>query len=322
MDSRRLTLREAVIEAISGEMEMDPAVMVIGQDVRGFGGPLQATDGLAERFGSDRVIETPISEQGVTALGIGMGLRGIRPIVDIMFADFLPLVANELLQQAANLSYMTMGRAHSSMVVRTRGGDGPYRAHPQNMEALLSHVPGITVVIPGSPKAAKGLMISAIRSTDPVVFIEPIFLYQGPREVVPSETFEVDLGRAAILRTGSDVSLVGYGRTARVMSTAASQLDGVGISCEVIDLQTVAPLDEDTILASVAKTGRLVVAHDAWANCGIGAEVVARAASKVRLSSPAVRIAAPNMPIPYAPALRDEYRPTAGMVVEAVREMK
>lgn len=321
MSSQRLTLREAVIEAIDLEMERDPNIVMVGQDIGEFGGPLQSTMGLWERYGSSRIIETPVAEQGVVALGIGMSLNGLRPIIDLMFADFLPLVANELLQLAANIDYMSNGKARAPFVLRTRGGDGPYRAHPQNMEALLSNIPGLCVVTPGSPAAAKGLMVSALRSNDPVVYIEPIFLYQGPKEAVPTEQYATPLGIAAVPRSGKDVTLVCYGRTVRVMQLAAAKLAKEDIDCEIVDLQTVTPFDRDTVISSAKKTRRLVVAHDAWMNCGIGAEIVATVAGEVDLVARPVRLAAPNLPIAYAPVLRDNSRPTVDNVVEAVTRM-
>lgn len=318
MSSQRLTLREAVIEAIDLEMERDPNIVMLGQDIGEFGGPLQSTMGLWEKYGSSRIIETPVAEQGVVALGIGMSLNGLRPIIDLMFADFLPLVANELLQLAANLNYMSNGKARAPFVLRTRGGDGPYRAHPQNMEALLSNIPGLCVVTPGSPAAAKGLMVSALRSNDPVVYIEPIFLYQGPKEAVPTEQYAIPLGVAAVPRSGKDVTLVCYGRTVRVMQLAAAKLAKEDIDCEIVDLQTVTPFDRDAVIDSAKKTRRLIVAHDAWMNCGIGAEIVATVTAEVDLVARPVRLAAPNLPIAYAPVLRDNSRPTVDNVVEAV----
>lgn len=321
MRSQRLTLREAVIEAIDFEMAVDPRIVMLGQDIGEFGGPLKSTEGLWERYGQSRIIDTPVAEQGVVALGIGMSLNGLRPIIDLMFADFLPLVANELLQLSANLDYMSNGKAVAPFVLRTRGGDGPYRAHPQNMEALLSNVPGLCVVTPGSPASAKGLMVASMRSDNPVVFIEPIFLYQGPKEDVPSEQYAIELGKAAVVRKGDDVTLVCYGRTVRLMQLAAAKLEKQGIDCEIVDLQTVTPFDRDTLIKSTEKTRRLVVAHDAWMNCGIGAEIVATVAGEVDLLSRPVRLAGPDLPTAYATVLRDNSRPTVPNVVEAVTRM-
>ena len=321
MSSKRLTLREAVVEAIDLEMALDPTIVMLGQDIGAFGGPLQSTEGLWERFGDSRIIETPVAEQGVVALGIGMSLNGLRPIIDLMFADFLPLVANELLQLSANLNYMSNGKARAPFVLRTRGGDGPYRAHPQNMEALLSNVPGLCVVTPGSPSAAKGLMVAAMRSDNPVVYIEPIFLYQGPREEVRSEQYAIELGKAAVPRVGNDVTLVCYGRTVRLMQLAAAKLEEQGIDCEIVDLQTVTPFDRTTVIQSAQKTRRLVVAHDAWMNCGIGAEIVATVVSEVDLIARPIRLAGPDVPTAYATALRDNSRPTVDNVVNAVTTM-
>jgi pyruvate/2-oxoglutarate/acetoin dehydrogenase E1 component len=316
---RPLTLREAILEGIREEMQADPAVVVIGQDVRAFEGPLKSTEGLWAEFGSERVIQTPICESSATSLGVGAALGGLRPIVEIMFTDLLPVAAPPLIQLAGSYRYLTGGAAAVPMVIRARGGDGPYRAHPQNYEALFAHASGLTVVMPSSPADGKGLIKSAIRSNDPVLFIENIFLYNAPRDVIPAGEHLVPLGKARSVREGRDITLVTYGRGVRTASTAARRLAGTGIELEIIDLRTVAPYDEAAVLTSVERTGRLMVLHEAWVRGGLGAEIVARTLEQLGrpLLRPPVRLGAPPVPIPWAEPLRDAMLPSADAVVRA-----
>lgn len=319
----RLSIRDAVSEAITHEMEKDPSVLIIGQDVGRFGGALGTYSGLYDRFGEDRVIETGISESAVVSLGLGASLAGHRLIVDLMFADFIPVAANALLSQVANFSYMTGGEWTPQLVIRTRGGDGPYRAHPQNLEALLGHVPGLAVVVPSTPADAYDLMTAAIREPGPVVFIEPLYLLQGPRQILDGGRDRARIGPAAVVRKGRDVTVVSYGRSMRMAHVAAAQLEQDGIDCELVDLRTVVPLDTGTLLDSVGRTGRLVVVHDAWISGGIGAEVVAIVAESatIRLSAPPVRLGAPSIPVPYAQHLRDATLPSSHDIVDTVRSL-
>jgi pyruvate dehydrogenase E1 component beta subunit len=321
-ETARLTLREAVLEGIREEMRRDPAVILIGQDLRGFEGPLKSTEGLWAEFGDDRVVETPICESSATSMGVGAAITGMRPILEIMFSDLLPVAATPLIQLAANLRFMTAGVGRVPMVIRTRGGDGPYRAHPQNYEALFTHSPGMTVVIPSNPRDGKGLIKSAIRSDDPVLFVENIFLYNAYRQPVDGTDDVVPLGKAAIARPGRDATLVTYGRSVRTAMTAADRLAGDDIELEVVDLRTVAPLDEEAIIASVARTGRLVVVHEAWRTGGIGSEVISRVAQRgPRLRTAPLLLGAPDVPVPWAEPLRDALLPTAAGIVEAVRSV-
>jgi pyruvate/2-oxoglutarate/acetoin dehydrogenase E1 component len=317
--SKPVTLREAVLEGIREEMRRDQSVIVIGQDLRAFEGPLKSTEGLWTEFGDERVVETPICESSATSMGVGAAVMGLRPIVEIMFSDLLPVAATPLIQLAANLRFMTAGVGRVPMVIRTRGGDGPYRAHPQNYEALFAHSPGMTVVVPSNARDAKGLIKSAIRSDDPVLFIENIFLYNAYRQTVDGDDDLVPLGKAAIARPGRDATLVTYGRSVRTAQTAAERLAADGVELEVLDLRTVAPLDRDAILASVRRTGRLVVVHEAWATGGIGAEVLSRVAqSGIALRHAPLLLGAPDVPVPWAEPLRDALLPTADAIVEAV----
>ncbi|HJQ48171.1 MAG TPA: transketolase C-terminal domain-containing protein [Amycolatopsis sp.] len=319
----KLTVREAVISAIAAEMRTDSSIVLIGQDIGAFGGPLQCTAGLLGEFGRDRLVETPICESAMMSLGVGAAASGLRPVVDLMFSDMLPLVAVPLMQTAASLRYLTDGGLTAPLVVRTRGGDGPYRSHPQNYEALFAHSPGLTIVEPSNPRDAKGLMQSAIRSDDPVIFIENIFLYNAFRDSVPVGDVAVEIGRAAIVRPGDAVTVVTYGRSVRGAVQAAETLAGEGIDVEVVDLRTLHPWDRDLVTESVRRTGRLVVAHEAWETGGLGAEIVAHVSAHcfTALSQPPVRVGAPSIPIPWAPGLRDETLPTVGRITAAIRQV-
>jgi pyruvate/2-oxoglutarate/acetoin dehydrogenase E1 component len=311
-----MSMREAILEGLREEMRRDPDILLIGQDIGLFGGPLKATEGLWEEFGPDRLIQTPICESSMMCAAVGAALQGSRPVVDIMFTDLLPVATVGLLQLAANLRYYTAGEGRAPLVVRTRGGDGPYRAHPQNYEALFGHSPGLTVVMPSTPADAKGLLKASLRHDDPVIFVENIFLYNAPREPVPEEAYVVPLGTARIARPGRDLTVVTYGRAVRTTLRAAAEL-APGIEIEVIDLRTVVPFDERTVLDSVRRTGRLITVHEAWTRGGLGAEIVARAVESGALRTAPIRIGAPNVPIPWAEPLRDSMIPSVAGIVEA-----
>ena len=319
----QMTIREAAISGIATEMRSDPSIILIGQDIGEFGGPLQCTAGLLDEFGHDRLVETPVCESSMTSMAVGAATSGLRPVVDLMFSDMLPLVAVPLIQTAASLRYITDGALQVPLVLRTRGGDGPYRSHPQNYEALFAHSPGLTIVEPSTPRDAKGLMQSAIRSDDPVIFVENIFTYNAFRALVPLGDVFTEIGRAEIVRPGDTVTVVGYGRSVRSAVQAAGILAGDGIAVEVIDLRTLHPWDEALVTASVQRTGRLVVAHEAWETCGLGAEIVAKVTSTCFdvLARPPVRVGAPAIPIPWAPGLRDAMLPSVDRVVDAIRQV-
>ncbi|AKE01098.1 hypothetical protein XU06_29415 (plasmid) [Rhodococcus erythropolis] len=320
---RKLTIREAVIAGIAAEMRSDDDVILIGQDIGEFGGPLQCTAGLHDEFGSGRLVETPICESSMMSMAVGAATSGLRPVVDLMFSDMLPLITVPLIQTAASLRYFTDGVLNAPLVLRTRGGDGPYRSHPQNYEAIFAHSPGLVIIQPSNPRDAKGLMQAAIRSDDPVIFIENIFLYNAFRESVPTGDVVVEIGKADVVLSGESVTVVAYGRAVRSALQAAKTLSSEGISVEVIDLRTLFPWDQETVLASVRRTGRLVVAHEAWETGGLGAEIVTRVTTYCfdDLARPPVRVGAPAIPIPWAPGLRDATLPTVGRIVQAIREV-
>ena len=261
---RRLTQTEAVIDAIVHEMRRDERVFYIGQDIGAMGGSLQGTQGLLEAFGPRRIREAPISESAMVGAAIGAALFGRRPIVEISFGEFLPAAMNQLVNQAANLHYMTGGVASVPVVVRTRVGDGPYGGHPQDYSAWFAHVPGLKVVMPGHPADARGLMLAAIRDDNPVLFFEPMALAHGPREEVPPARGCADRP-ARLARPGRDVSVVAIGSMVPPSLEVARQLADEGIELEVIDLRSIQPLDTAAVVESrCVRTGRLVTVHEAW----------------------------------------------------------
>lgn len=320
--TRRLTQTEAIVEAIAQEMRRDPRVFFIGQDVGEFGGSLQGSKGLWEEFGARRIREAPISEAAMVGAAIGAAMFGRRPIVEVSFGEFLPAAMNQLINQAPNLHYMTGGAANVPVVIRTRVGDGPYGGHPQDYSVWFAYVPGIKVVMPGTPADAKGLMLSAIRDENPVLYIEPMSLAHGPREDVPAGEYLVPIGKARVAREGTDLTIVTIGSTVPVALRAAAILADDGIEAEVIDLRSLSPLDTDTIVASVRKTGGLVTVHESWVAYGIGAEVAAVVAERALedLLAPIKRVGTKPVPVPSG-AVRKHALPTAEEVVVAAREL-
>src|SRR6187455_332240 len=278
--ARRLTHMEAIIEAIAVAMREDPRVFYIGQDVGAMQGSMQGTKGLFEEFGPKRIREAPISESAMVGAALGAALFGQRPIVEVSFGEFLPAAMNQLINQAPNLHYMTGGTASVPVVIRTRVGDGPYGGHPQDYSVWFAYVPGLKVVMPGTPSDAKGLMLAAIRDENPVLYVEPMSLAHGPREEVPAGDVQVPIGKARVAREGTDLTIVTIGSTVPVVLRAATILAEDGIEAEIVDLRSLAPLDADTIVASVRKTGGLVTVHESWVSYGIGAEVAAIAAER------------------------------------------
>jgi pyruvate dehydrogenase E1 component beta subunit len=320
--TRRLTQTEAIVEAIAQEMRRDPSVFMIGQDVGEFGGSLQGSKGLWEEFGPRRIREAPISESAMVGAAIGAALFGRRPIVEVSFGEFLPAAMNQLINQAPNLHYMTGGAASVPVVIRTRVGDGPYGGHPQDYSVWFAYVPGLKVVMPGTPADAKGLMLAAIRDDNPVLYVEPMALAHGPREEVPAGDALVPIGKARIAREGTDLTIVTLGSTVPVALRAAVQLTEEGIEAEIVDLRSLAPLDADTIVASVRKTGGLVTVHESWVSYGIGAEVAAICAERALedLLAPVKRVGTKPVPVPSG-AIRKHALPTADEVVIAAREL-
>ena len=317
----RLTFVEALVEGIRDEMRRDPDVFMVGQDVGPMGGAMGGARGLFEEFGPRRVRDAPISESAMVGAAVGAALVGKRPIVEISFGEFLPTCMNQIVLQAANLHYMTAGAARVPLVLRTRIGDGPYRGHPQCYEAWFAHVPGLRVLLPATAEDAKGMMVAAIRDPNPVLFFEHMYLYHAVRGEVPEGDHTTPIDRAFVRREGREVTVAATGWMVHQALAVAERLAGEGIEVEVLDLACLAPLDVETLTASVRKTGRLVVAHEAWKIGGFGAEVAAVAAQECfyHLDAPVLRVGAPHAPVPISKPLRDLFLPDESDVLEAVR---
>lgn len=323
--SRELSYAEAVREALRQAMEADPAVVLLGEDIGVYGGAFGVTDGLLELFGPERVRDTPISEAAITGCAIGAALTGLRPVLEVQFMDFITLCMEQLVLQAAKIRYMFGGKAQLPMVVRTPAGAGTGAAaqHSGSLEGWFVHVPGLKVVAPSTPADAKGLLLASIRDPNPVIFVEHKLLYRT-RGDVPEEPYEIPLGEADVKRAGTDVTVVATsGMVPRAMA-AAERLAGEGVSVEVVDPRTLRPLDTETILRSVRKTGRVVIVYEAVKTLGIGAEIAARIAESdalYHLQAPVVRVGGAECPIPYNRGLERAAVPQEEDVVRAVREV-
>lgn len=315
------TFIEAIRTGLHEEMERDASVYIFGEDVA-LGGPFGATRGLAEAFGKNRVVNTPISEGAVMGLAIGAAAAGLRPIVEVMFIDFITLALDQLVNHGAKLHYMSGGQLKIPLTVRVQCGISGHMGahHSQSLEAWLAHVPGLKVVLPSTPADAKGLLRSAIRDDNPVVFIEHRGLY-WTRGEVPDGDGLVPIGEAHVARRGEQATVVAFARMTQAALEAADELAAEGISVEVIDLKTLSPLDTETLAASVKKTGRLVVVHEAVEQGGFGAEIAARIqeAAFYYLDSPIARAAARFAPVPASPALEPYFAPAKADIVRAVK---
>jgi pyruvate/2-oxoglutarate/acetoin dehydrogenase E1 component len=319
-DTREMTIVEAIREALAEEMSRDPTVFMMGEDIGRAGGVFNVTAGLQDEFGKDRVMDTPISEAGFTGLGVGAALTGMRPVVEILFCDFLTLAMDQIVNQAAKLYYMTGGQARVPLVVRTLMGAGRGAAaqHSQSLQAWVAHIPGLKVVMPSTPCDAKGLLKSAIRDDNPVIFLEDKMSYQikGP---VPTGDYTIPLGVADIKRTGTDVTLVATSSMVQVALSAADMLaqDAPGISAEVVDPRTLKPLDKETILESAKKTGRAVVIDEGHLSYGVTAEIAAIIADEAfdYLDAPVKRLGAMDVPVPMMPMLEKATVPNEQQLV-------
>lgn len=317
------TMTAAINEAIDQEMGRDDRVFVAGEDVR-VGGPFGTEANLLEKYGERRIVNTSISEQALTGIGVGAAAVGLRPIIEIMIMDFVTVAMDQIVNQMAKMKYMLGGKPVLPIVVTTHAGIDSSSAaqHSGSLEAWFCHVPGLKVVMPSNAYDAKGLLIAAIRDDNPVIYISNKLCMQSSCEV-PDEPYTVPLGKAHIARTGKDITLIATGRMVIDALAAADTLAASGIDAEVIDPRTLSPLDFDTILASVQKTSRAVVAHEAVKNCGIGAEIAARISDEAFdfLDAPVKRVGAPFTPVPFAPVLEAVYLPTARDIIDAVAEI-
>jgi 2-oxoisovalerate dehydrogenase E1 component beta subunit len=317
-----LNVLQAVNDALRVEMRRNPDVVVLGEDVGKFGGVFRATLGLFEEFGQDRVIDTPLAEGGIVGTAIGMALYGLRPVPEIQFADYIFPAMDQLVNEAAKYRYRSGGQYSVPMVVRTPYGGGIKGGHyhSQSPEAHFIHTPGLKVVVPSNPHDAKGLLLSALRDPDPVLFFEPKRIYRAARGEVPAGEYTEPLGKARVTRTGAQVTLLAWGAMWHEADQAAREAAAEGIDCEVIDLRSLQPLDLDAIVASVSKTGRAVVVHEAPRTCGFGAELAALIQERcfLHLEAPVARVTGWDTPFPYT--LENEYLPRAPRILRAVRE--
>ncbi len=321
-----MTLGEAIREALAEELSRDPAVFIMGEDVGRAGGIFMVTKGLYEEFGKDRVMDTPIEEAGIVGLAVGAAMTGMRPIVELMFTDFLPLAMEQLVNQAAKMHYMTAGQVKVPMVLRATLGTGRGAAaqHSQSLHALVAHIPGLKVVMPSTPYDAKGLLKAAIRDDNPVIFLEHKMCYNTVKGPVPlRQEYLLPLGVADVKREGQDVTLVAISRMVQVALAAAETLARDGISAEVVDPRTIRPLDKATILKSAMKTGRAVVIDEGHLSYGVTAEIAALIADEAfdYLDAPVKRLAAMDTPVPMAPILEVATIPNEQQVVATVKAL-
>lgn len=318
-----LTVLKAVNSALHHEMAQDDRVIVMGEDVGAIGGVFRATDGLLEKFGEERVIDTPLAESGIIGTAIGMALYGLRPVPEIQFADFIYPGFDQIVSELAKMRYRSGGQYTCPLVIRTPYGGGIRGGHyhSQSNEAYFCHTPGLKVVIPSTPENTKGLLLAAIRDEDPVLFLEPKRIYRSVKGEVPDGDYTTPIGSVRVAREGKDVTVVAYGAMLHEVLKAAEQAAEEGIAAEVIDLMTLVPLDEEPILESVAKTGRVVIVYEAPRTGGFGAEVAAIIAEKaiLYLEAPIVRVGGFDTPFPYT--LEHEYLPGAGRILNAVKKV-
>ncbi len=321
---RTLNYMQAIAEALTLEMRRDPNIYIAGEDVGKFGGSFGVTSSVYKEFGPDRVLDTPISETAIIGHAVGAAAAGLRPVVEILFMDFLPIAGDELCNQAAKIRYMFGGQVTCPLVVRTAMGAGMGAAahHSQSLEAWVCHTPGLKTIAPATPADAKGLLISAIRDDNPVVFLEHKMLYASKGEV-PEGDYTIPIGKAHVKREGADVTLICYSAMVRQCLAAAEDLAKDGVNAEVLDLRTLIPLDKHAILASVAKTGRVVIVHEACLTGGFGGEIAAVIADEgfASLKAPVKRVAGPDTPVPFSPALESEFIVNAEKIKAAVRTL-
>lgn len=320
------TFIEAIREGLAEEMRRDPSIVVLGEDVGRKGGVFLATDGLQAEFGPDRVVDTPLTESMIVGVSIGAAANGIRPVAEIQFADFIFPAFNQIVSEAARMRYRSNGAFGCPMTIRAPYGGGVHGAlyHSQSVEAFFTHVPGLKVVIPATPYDAKGLLKSAIRDEDPVLFFEHKKLYRSVRGEVPEDEYAVPLGRAQVTRDGSQVTLVAYGLMAHYALEAAELVEREGISAEVIDLRTLRPLDRETLLASVRKTGKCLIVYEDNRFGGYGAEIAAILAEEAfdYLDGPILRVAGPDVPgVPYNHVLEDWFMVSPDKIAAGIRTL-
>lgn len=317
-----MNLLESVRDALRLQMRADARVVVLGEDVGKFGGVFRATSGLFDEFGGDRVIDTPLSESGIIGTAIGMALYGLRPVPEIQFSDFIYPAFDQIVNELAKYRYRSGGQFPCPVVIRTPVGGGIRGGHyhSQSPEALFIHTPGLKVIAPSNPYDAKGLLIAAMRQNDPVLFMEPKRIYRAAKGEVPDGDYAVEIGKAAIVREGTHCTVIAWSGMVSIVEEAARKAAEMGISLEVIDMRTLLPFDIDTIVASVQKTGRAVVVHEAPRTCGFGAELIASIQERAMgsLEAPILRVTGFDTPFPYS--LEHEYLPNPDRITGAVRQ--
>jgi len=324
MKTKKITYAQAIAEAIDEEMQRDKNVILLGEDIGIFGGSFKATAGLYEKYGEWRVKDTPISENSFTGLGLGAALTGLRPIIEIMFCDFLMLAMDQIVNQIAKIRYMSGGQAIVPLTIRTTLGGGRSSAaqHSQSLQALVCHIPGLKVVMPSSASEAKGLLKTAIRDDNPVIFFEHKMEYNKTYEV-PEEEYTIPFGVANILKEGKDITIVGTSNQALKALQAAEELTEEGINAEIIDPRTLVPLDRETIIKSVKKTGRLLIVDEGYERCGVAAEIAMSILNDVfyYLNTPIERLTTANLPLPFSPALEFPIIPDKKKIYQRAKKM-
>jgi pyruvate dehydrogenase E1 component beta subunit len=323
--AREISFGDAIKEAIAEEMRRDPTVVLMGEDVAEAGTTFKVLMGLVDEFGKDRVIDTPISEAGFTGLGVGAAMTGLRPIVDIMFGDFLTIIMDQLANQAAKIHYMSGGKWKVPLVIRATMGATRRSAaqHSQSLHAWPSHIPGLKVVVPSTPYDAKGLFKAAVRDDNPVVIFEHKISYRKVKGPVPEEEYVIPLGVADVKRQGRDITIIATSSMVQTALGAAAMLEEVGVSVEVVDPRTTWPLDEQTLIESVKKTSRCIVMDEGYGRYGVAAELAAVVAQGAfySLDAPVTRLCAMHVPIPFSPALEDVTVPTERQVVDLAMKL-
>ncbi|WP_017471760.1 alpha-ketoacid dehydrogenase subunit beta [Amphibacillus jilinensis] len=320
----QMTMIQAITDALRTELKNDENVLVFGEDVGQNGGVFRATEGLQAEFGEDRVFDTPLAESGIGGLAIGLSTQGFRPVPEIQFFGFVYEVMDSISGQMARMRYRSGNTMHAPVTIRSPFGGGVHtpEMHADSLEGLMAQQPGLKVVIPSNPYDAKGLLISSIRDNDPVIFLEHMKLYRSFRDEVPEEAYEVELGKAKVAREGNDVTLIAYGAMVQASVKAAEELEKDGVSAEVVDLRTISPLDIDTIVESVKKTGRVVVVQEAQRQAGIASQIVAEIQERaiLHLEAPVLRVAAPDTVYAFTQA-EEVWLPNHNDIVEKVNDV-
>jgi len=319
-----MTMVQAINQALAQEMERDSRYVLFGEDVGRDGGVFRVTDGLVDQFGPERVIDTPLAESAAVGAAIGMAALGLRPIAEIQFMGFIYPAFNQLISHAARMRNRTRGRFTVPLVIRTPYGAGvrALEHHSESTEALFCQIPGLTVVVPSSPCEAKGLLVASLRSDDPVIFLEPARLYRAEKQEVPEALYEVPLRKARVAREGKDVTVIAWGAMIPVAVKAADKAQAEGLGAEIVDLRTLSPMDAETVLASVTKTGRAIVLHEAPRTGGLGAEIAALIGERalLSLSAPVLRVTAPDITVPL-PKSEDYYYPNPDRLLRAIHQI-